>query len=614
MRIFRIIAALSIVVLSLILVYPSRFAIYEISSDMNNIKISSSDISILKEGDREIVFSAMKDNPSIEIAGIGDYSKIELELNNKYDRQKEYNIVCVASYNGTEYVENTMWTTPAEETSIDGVFTAEFAKYIPEGHGNVLIKFLNMDKGDIASLKDIVLYHRVLKFSRRAFLYGIFAFLFFYGVVFVIYKEFCEKRLNWIGKISWIILLINAFFWMIFIVSKGEVLEYCFVHDPYDTFMDFFNTVDMGKYVEDQYLQTKNNHPPMCHMIYHFLYSLIPQRFLPANDGFVLRENQFLMVPFTLLSISCMASICALIEKTLSRQPNIDKRDITYVKMSIIFSSPVLFTIERGNIIILSFVFALFFVVFYNSDDKLCREMSLLSLAFSASLKIYPAIYGIILLKDHKWKEAFRCAIYGLLMFVLPFFLYGGSDGFKLFLSNLIRNANFQLGYGYNFSLYNIIHALLALNGNVHIPHIYVLSLVFLCITQGSTLLLSKKTEEILLAATLLLLMLPKTSYAYSGIFLIIPFVEWLKTSYSWKVDHVPYIYQAFYIVQFSALPFGFIRSISFGTTFPTSGGYLLKYISLILICVYMMKDIVIYHLMFESLPLKQNKKRLCND
>ena len=611
MRIFRIIATVSLVVLSLGLIYPSRFTVYEISNDMNNIIISSNDISILKEGDREIVFRAMMDNPSIEITGIADYSKIELELNDKYDRQKEYNIVCVASYNGTEYIENAMWTTPAEETTIDGGFTAEFARYIPEGHGNVLIKILNMDKGDTASLKDIVLYHRKFNFSRRAFLYCTFAFIFFYGVIFVIYKEFHKKKLNRIGKISLIILLINAFFWTIFIASKGGVLEYCFVHDPYDTFMDFFNTADMGKYGQDQYFQTRNNHPPMCHLIYHFLYSLIPQRFLPENDGFALRENQFLMVPFVLVSILWVVSICVLVEKTLSKLPYTNNRDILLVKMTIVFSSPVLFTLERGNIIMLSFAFAFFFVIFHNSDNKLCREMSLLSLAFSASLKIYPAIYGILLLKDHKWKEAFRCAIYGLLMFILPFSFYGGVDGFELFLSNLIRNANFQLGYGYNLSLYNIIHALIALNGTVRISHVYVLTLMFLCITQGSILIISKKKEEILLAATLLLIMLPKTSYAYAGIFLIIPFVEWIKASHSNKADNLQNIYQTFYVIQFSALPFGFIGGISFGTIFPTSGGYLLKYIALVFICLYMMKDVVIKNFLLRLSEIKHTRKSL---
>ena len=83
-------------------------------------------------------------------------------------------------------------------------------------------------------------------------------------------------------------------------------------------------------------------------------------------------------------------------------------------------TSSVLFTLERGNIIYLSFMFLLFFVVFYNSDNRVLRELALIALALSAGIKLYPAVFGIILITEKRWWDALRACVYGLFAIIVP--------------------------------------------------------------------------------------------------------------------------------------------------------------------------------------------------
>ena len=80
-----------------------------------------------------------------------------------------------------------------------------------------------------------------------------------------------------------------------------------------------------------------------------------------------------------------------------------------------IVSYPVMFCLERGNILILSVVFAMFFIFFKDSDNKFIKELSYISLAMSAGIKIYPAVFGLTLIIEKKYKEALRLLFYGFI-------------------------------------------------------------------------------------------------------------------------------------------------------------------------------------------------------
>lgn len=110
-----------------------------------------------------------------------------------------------------------------------------------------------------------------------------------------------------------------------------------------------------------------------------------------------------------------------------------------YLITLLFFTSLVyIWSFERGNIIIISAIFSLLFLFGFDSKNSVIKEISLIALAISAGIKLYPAIFGIVLIKRKRYNEAFRAIIYGLLAFFLPFlFFRGGLNCIPLFFRNL---------------------------------------------------------------------------------------------------------------------------------------------------------------------------------
>jgi len=62
----------------------------------------------------------------------------------------------------------------------------------------------------------------------------------------------------------------------------------------------------------------------------------------------------------------------------------------------------------------------------YDSESKVLREIGLICLAFAFSLKLYPVVFGWFLIADKRYKDAVRCALYGVAMLLIPSFFFGG--------------------------------------------------------------------------------------------------------------------------------------------------------------------------------------------
>ena len=100
-------------------------------------------------------------------------------------------------------------------------------------------------------------------------------------------------------------------------------------------------------------------------------------------------------------------------------------------------SAPALFAFERGNIILLCCVLCIWFLLGYRSQRPVIRELALLALAIAAALKIFPALLGLLLIRERAWKDAFRLILYGIAAVFLPFFcVEGGFSNLPLLIEN----------------------------------------------------------------------------------------------------------------------------------------------------------------------------------
>jgi len=186
----------------------------------------------------------------------------------------------------------------------------------------------------------------------------------------------------------------------------------------------------------------------------------------------------------------------------------------------ILFSYPMIYSLERANTIIPTAFFITLYIMYYDSDHKVMKELALISLAFAVAFKMTPAVLGILLLYKKDWKSALRAVLYGIIIGIGPFFFFEGglSNLFKMF-----RNMQYNLELYPSTDGCTILSSMLTFK----IPYSETLETICTLSTYAvcalfliCTPLLKKKWQQVL-AITLVLLILPSHSGTYCIIYLI---------------------------------------------------------------------------------------------
>jgi len=137
-----------------------------------------------------------------------------------------------------------------------------------------------------------------------------------------------------------------------------------------------------------------------------------------------------LFLLFVLLTGWMLVSLCT---SCLKRDSNYH---VNTVAFCMLFSPGILYALERGNILLLVIPLTLFFVMYRNSENKLLQELALIALALAAGMKLYPAFFGVLLIRDKKYAQAIRAIAYGVLSVILPVLFFNeGLAGIPMWLS-----------------------------------------------------------------------------------------------------------------------------------------------------------------------------------
>jgi hypothetical protein len=204
------------------------------------------------------------------------------------------------------------------------------------------------------------------------------------------------------------------------------------------------------------------------------------------------------------------------------------------------FSYILIFSIERGNLIVLTTAFVSIYLSYYNSDNKNKRVAAAICLALATVLKIYPVLLGFLYLEQKQYKDILLSATITLLLAFVPFIFFrnGFSNIFQL-INNVRNNSesyDFTRLYP-RFSLSHLVYYALILLGLTNkvalsLSNIayYVMILVSIFSIYCSLLIKNKWTKITLLI--LVLIYLPVNSGLYCGLYLfpvIILFFATLK-------------------------------------------------------------------------------------
>ena len=206
--------------------------------------------------------------------------------------------------------------------------------------------------------------------------------------------------------------------------------------------------------------------------------------------------------------------------------------------------------LERGNVVILALLFLEYYTFNYESDDPVKRELALIALAFATCMKLYPVIFGVLLLRKDKLKEATRCIVYGLVLFIVPFFAMGGLKEIPHLFENITKISADTIastkgfGYGFKVNVGNIWGAIterLGLNGS-GVELVGSILLLVVVVQIVAVVLLAQEKWEKIYGLTMILTLIPSFSWIYNEIYLLIPFVLYFAAHKTMKRSDWVYI------------------------------------------------------------------------
>lgn len=327
--------------------------------------------------------------------------------------------------------------------------------------------------------------------------------------------------------------------WLTHAISHGNLLDSYFVNDYYNTSMDYFNMIS---YLDKDDPYTMNaNYPPMCFLILKVLYHFIPTP-IRGGDGFYYRELMHAQILYIIYSVFLIISIWELLKKSY----NGNYLEKTLLATGIVFSGPVLFTLERGNLIFICLPCLLVFTFFYNSDKKSKRWCAYFALAIASSIKLYPALFGLLILQKKRYKEAFQTIILGLFVFIVPCYAFGGVSSITGMLRGIIASSELQsnIGLAYNFSFINLLNIVSVLGG-IEIEGATIAKIIVPFLICSIIYILGKEEWKKIYSLSLLCIWLPEFSYAYTLVLMIPPLLSYLKNGSS----TFKYLYQFCFLV-----------------------------------------------------------------
>ncbi len=343
--------------------------------------------------------------------------------------------------------------------------------------------------------------------------------------------------------------LVSSFF--LAIVTRGQLFLGSFIYDNTNTFMDYFNSV------RDVITRTPYEnlviYPPLANLVYLgfvHLSSVAAMSQVPGViDAFQMRTCQDYMLPFMFYF---MATVLGVWICCKSLKKGSEKERILF-SFLMLFSLPLLYAFERGNIIVVALIFTMMFFLWKDSPNKVLREIALISLAIAAGLKIYPAIFGFLVLREKRYKETLRLLTYGVFLLFVPFVFFGGFDHIVIWLHNLINTSAEVAARYYSYKL-NFSNTLEWITCGA-IPSIITKIFIFLTLTIGviGCFVLQEEWKRVLIA-TLLLIGLPAISAVYAGIFMMIPLIYFLD--HEKRKSRVNFIYLLLMTSTMVLIPF----------------------------------------------------------
>lgn len=325
-------------------------------------------------------------------------------------------------------------------------------------------------------------------------------------------------------------LTLLSHFLLAFSTEKGvEVQNSLYFRSGEDYMADLYNVMDYSRDYDPYHSTIRESaekaYFPMSYMLTNGLY-----RFFEIDNEYGELTSRELQIGFGLfIVIINLLLVLSYYSVSRGKAFSIKGNPLALpIALSLVFTGPVFYCFERGNLAILVPIFMTIFVATFNSENKILRELGYISLSFAAALKGYPAILGLILIYRKEFKEAIRLIIYGIASCLLPFLYFkGGLSNVPIWFENLGFNSEKYRYYGGDVIGFKFFPVNCTINNLEQLPDAYDTTRIIVIILAIVGVLLSYfiKKDSLRIAMMIsAILMIPENNFYYALV-MVIPMV-----------------------------------------------------------------------------------------
>ena len=238
-------------------------------------------------------------------------------------------------------------------------------------------------------------------------------------------------------RLFWVIILSSFIAWLVGLIINSQGTQLDLFHGRMRDFWGDATVVTYFVNERNPYQYPGANYPPLPYLLYYVFacVSRIPDGGYPQYYYQPLWTMIFVLFLFIVLGMLWL--ICA---KNTHSGLTIDAM---MTGLSFCISGPMLYTIERGNVILVAILCTAIFVFYYDNKCRWKKEIALLSLAIAVDIKVAPAVFGALLICNKDWQAICRTLLYGILFFILPFYFFeGGINNLPLMISHINQFLN----------------------------------------------------------------------------------------------------------------------------------------------------------------------------
>ena len=224
-------------------------------------------------------------------------------------------------------------------------------------------------------------------------------------------------------------------------------------------FMDFFGHFGLSSKTQELYQYATGIwglFPPINYIFYYPLFlmsggqpGLIPDEVLATANFELIQSCAEYYMPVSSMTFMYYCVLVSFILFCVIRSIGKKNEAVNILLFLVLMLSAEFLwgAMQRGNAAMIVMVLLTAALHWKDSESRWKREAALLLIALCAAMKIYPAFFGLLYLKEKRWKEALRLTLYGLLLFFVPFAFFGGIGGMKLWFGYLMGTEDiFRLG------------------------------------------------------------------------------------------------------------------------------------------------------------------------